>query len=199
MLLGKFFITTFTLAAMAITHVASAPTAQPDAVALEKRGGVSERMDQCYSDVQTKCKDIENTMSHHNNVIDVTVAAEIKVELQAIVDILVKVCADIEVAIKAGVSATDIQGCGKTFILIVKLLVSILVKILAACQSGAIAILAVVVVKLKVQIELCASLIIGCIDGLVGLLLGLVLELLLSLKVDINACVSVFVDICNKY
>jgi hypothetical protein len=75
-------------------------------------------------------------LSQNNNIITVEVAADVVVQLQAIVTLIVQLCADLQVSIKAGVSATDIQGCGNTFILLVNLLVSILFQISRACQSG---------------------------------------------------------------
>lgn len=75
-------------------------------------------------------------MSQNNNIITVEVAAEVEVKLQAIVALIVQLCADLQVEIEAGASAADIQGCGNTFILLVNLLVSVLLQIFSACQSG---------------------------------------------------------------
>jgi hypothetical protein len=199
MLFGKSLFTVFTLAAMAITHVASAPTAQPETSIVEKRDTIADKMTTCYNQVQTHCGNIEQQISNHGGVIDVDVAVDVGVELTAVVDLLVALCADISADIKLGVDVNVLSSCGSTFILLVNLCVSILIKIAAACQGGALAILAVIVVRLKVQVTLCASILIGCIDGLLGLIIGLVLQLLANLKIDINACISVFVDACGKF
>jgi len=199
MLFGKLFFTTFTLAAMAISHVASAPTAQPETAVIEKRDSASDQMNKCYTDVQTICKDIDQIIIHNGGKIDAKVAVSVKAKIDACTVVVAKACVDLQNAIKAGVSATVILNCGKTFILIVKLLAEILLKIFAACQSGAVTILVVAVVALKVKILLCADLILLCIDGLLGGLLGLILKLLLTLKIDIKACIVIFVAACDKF
>ncbi|KAH6667226.1 hypothetical protein B0J14DRAFT_659201 [Halenospora varia] len=199
MLFGKVFLTTFTFAAMAISHVACAPTAQPETAVMEKRTSVGDRMNQCYHDVQTHCNDIDNTIDQHGGFIDVELAVEVETKLLVIVDLLVKLCVDLKGDIDLGVSADDINNCGNTFILLVNLLVTVLLKIFNSCQSGAVAILVSVVLKLQVQIQLCASLILGCINGLIGGLLSIILNLLLNLKVDIDACISAFLNACGKF
>jgi len=198
MLFGKTFFTTFTLAAMAITQVASVPVAQPDVSLVEKRTA-SDYMSTCYNEVKYKCDSIEHKIDGAGGVINVDLAADIKADLTVIVDLIVKVVADIKVEIKAGISVGDIQACGNTFILLVNLLVAILIKIGNACQPAAISILAAVVLQLKINIQLCATVIIGGINGLLGLILGLLLNILLKLKIDINACISVFVGACAKF
>jgi len=199
MLFGKAFFTTFSLAAMAITHVACAPTAQPETSIVEKRNGISDKMNTCYTQVQSKCSDIGKKIDGAGGIVDVDLAADIQVDISAIVDLVVAVVADIQVDIAAGVSVDDIQGCGNTFVLMVNLLASILVKTGGACQPAAIAILAAIVLQLKVHIQLCATVLIGGINGLVGLLLSIVLNVLASLKVDINASINVFVGACTNF
>jgi len=196
---GKAFFTTLTLAAMAITHVASAPAAQPETSVIEKRNSISDKMSTCYSQVQSKCGDIGQKIDGAGGVVDVDLAADIQVDISAVVDLIVAVAADIQVDIAAGVSVDDIQGCGNTFVLMVSLLASILVKIGGACQPAAISVLTAIVLQLKVNTQACATVVVGGIDGLVGLLLSVVLSVLASLKVDINASVNVFVGACANF
>jgi len=199
MLFGKLLVSTFTLAAMAVSHVACAPTAEPETAVIEKRGGASDKMSKCYSDVQNKCSDIDNWLSQHGNVIDVDVVVEVEVKLQGICDLITQLCVDIKAEIDLGVSAEDIQGCGHTFVLLVNLLCTLLLKIISCCKSGAAAILLSVVLQIKVQIVLCSTLVKGCIEGLLGTLLGLLLGLLRSLLGDIDVCISAFVSACGKF
>jgi hypothetical protein len=63
-------------------------------------------------------------------------AASIKVDLDAIVNLVVAVTADIKLGIKAGVSYDDIRGCGTILVLLVKLLTSVLIKLGNACKPG---------------------------------------------------------------
>jgi len=199
MFFSKAFFTTFTLAAMAITNVVCAPTAQPETSIVEKRNGISDKMSTCYTAVQSKCSDIGKKVDGAGGVVDVDLAVDIQVDISVIVDLVVAVVADIQVDIAAGVSVDDIQGCGNTFILMVNLLVAILVKLGGACQPAAISVLAAIVLQLKVHIQLCSTVLIGGINGLVGLLLSVVLDVLASLKVDISACVTVFVGACGNF
>jgi hypothetical protein len=199
MLFGKLFITTFTFAAMAIQHVACAPAAIPETSLVEKRNTPSSQFDQCYTDVQTHCNNIDNCIANHGDHIDVDVVGEIEVELQAIVGLLVSLCANLQVDLKVGISADEIHKCGSTLILIINLLCSILLKIYSVCTAAAITILVNVVVKLQAQIQLCVTLVLGCINGLLGGLLGLLLNVLVQLKIDLNVCLTAFLNACADF
>jgi len=199
MIFGKTLLTTFTFAAMAITHIASAPTAQPEISIIERGDSITSKMNTCYNNVQYKCNDINKKIDDAEGVVDITLVANIQGDLEAIVDLIVAVVAEIKVAIKAGVTYDEINGCGTILVLLVKLLTSVLIKLGNACTPAALSLLAAVVLKLKVNIQLCASVLTGAIDGLISKLLGIVLTLLASLKVDITVCIKVFVGACSKY
>ncbi len=93
-------------------------------------------MTQCYTNVQKHCSDIEKKMSGAGGIIDVKLAAEVSVSLEAVLDLVVTLVADIQADVNVGLSIGDLQDCGPTFTLIVKLLTDILIKISNACRGG---------------------------------------------------------------
>ncbi|KAN0095961.1 hypothetical protein V8E51_014766 [Hyaloscypha variabilis] len=196
MLLGNLFAG-FAIAAMAIAPVACAPTAEPEvATVVVKRTSIGDKARTCLSGVQKHCGNINNNIQSHGGVIDVTLAASIKIDLSEIVVLVTTLVGDITEGV---LSQDDVQDCGPVYVSIVQLLTNLLISISGACQPGAITVLASVVLSLSIQIGLIASSLLTTIEGLLGLLLSLLGGILATLQGNINSCVSSFNSACGPF
>lgn len=193
-----FFSTVLSFAALTacITPVFSAPVAEPnfetsDVSLIEKRGGqLTDIAQTCYNGVHAKCDDITAKITAAGKI-DADVAAKIVVDLQAIVDLIVKLGVDLTAKVKAGgLVAADVKACVIIVIAIVKLCASILLKIKAALAVGvSVSVFAAVVIKLAACIRVVIKLLISVCLSII-LLVDLIVQLTACLTVFINACVS---------
>jgi hypothetical protein len=129
--------------------------------------------------------------------IDAKVAADIKITLQVIIDLILKLCADLKVIILAGgLTVPDVKACVNICIAIVNLCISVLVKIRACVFVGInikvfLSVFAALTACIKLLINLCLSVCLGTIGGLSVLQLTLVAYLVVLL----NACLAAFVAV----